>query len=60
VQEIGNMIVAGRGKAVNSWFAGANIDGKAQVFNVYFGGANNFFQTCRASAANGYEGFVLQ
>jgi cyclohexanone monooxygenase len=59
VTAIANMITAGKGEAVNTWFAGANIEGKPRAINVYFGGANAYFDTCRAVAAKAYEGFVL-
>jgi cation diffusion facilitator CzcD-associated flavoprotein CzcO len=59
VGEVADMIMAGRGEAVHTWFAGANIEGKSRAINVYFGGANNFFAACRAAAENDYQGFVL-
>jgi len=57
--EVANMTMAARGEKVNTWFAGANIAGKAHAINVYFGGANNYFAACAAAEANGYEGFAF-
>jgi cyclohexanone monooxygenase len=59
VAEVAGMIMAGRGEAVNTWFAGANVDGKAHAINVYFGGADNYFAACREVAENDYRGFEL-
>lgn len=59
VTAVANMISAGKGEAVNIWFAGANIEGKPRAINVYFGGANAYFDACRAAAAKSYERFVL-
>lgn len=54
-----NHMLAGRGEKANTWFAGANIDGKAHAINVYFGGADTYVQNCKDSEVNGYEGFTL-
>ena len=43
----------------NSWYMGANIEGKPRVFMPYIGGVGVYRQTCDAVAANGYEGFRL-
>ncbi|MDN5938485.1 MAG: NAD(P)/FAD-dependent oxidoreductase [Salinisphaera sp.] len=43
----------------NSWFLGANIPGKPQVVQYYFGGAGAYRQECEAAAQSGYEGFVF-
>lgn len=40
--EVAEMTLASRGGHVGSWISGANIPGKEQVIQVYFGGANNF------------------
>lgn len=58
-EEVAHMTVAAAGEKVNTWFAGANIEGKAHAINVYFGGANNYFDACDAAAAQGYEGFTF-
>ena len=43
-----------------SWYLGANIPGKPQVFMVYLGGAARYRQICDDIAAKGYEGFILE
>jgi cyclohexanone monooxygenase len=45
-------------KSVNSWFTGANIEGKPKVFNVYFGGQNKYLDQLDAEAAERYPGFL--
>lgn len=59
VNDVANQILAAKGEKVNTWFAGANIDGKAHAINVYFGGSNAYFKACRDAAAAGYKGFIL-
>ncbi len=43
----------------NSWYMGANIPGKPQIFMPYAGGVANYGQKCDEVAANEYEGFTL-
>ena len=43
----------------NSWYMGANIPGKPQVFMPYIGGVQVYRNTCNEVAAKGYEGFAL-
>jgi len=43
----------------NSWYLGANVPGKPQVFLPYLGGHGNYRKKCDDVAAAGYEGFVL-
>ena len=43
----------------NSWYMGANIPGKPQVFMPYIGGVGAYRQICNEVAAKGYEGFVM-
>ncbi len=43
----------------NSWYMGANIEGKKRTFMLYAGGLGNYTQLCEDVRANGYEGFVL-
>ena len=43
----------------NSWYMGANIEGKPRVFMPYIGGVGAYRQKCDEVAANGYEGFRL-
>ena len=43
----------------DSWYMGANIPGKPRELLNYPGGVPMYLQMCQASAANGYEGFLL-
>ena len=43
----------------NSWYMGANIPGKPQVFMPYIGGVGAYREKCDAVAAADYEGFRL-
>ena len=43
----------------NSWYMGANIPGKPQIFMPYIGGVAIYRQTCNDVAAKGYEGFTM-
>jgi cyclohexanone monooxygenase len=43
----------------NSWYMGANIPGKPQIFMPYIGGVGTYRQICNDVAAKGYEGFVM-
>ena len=43
-----------------SWYMGANIPGKPRELLNYPGGVPMYLQMCKASAANGYEGFLLR
>jgi cyclohexanone monooxygenase len=40
----------------NSWYMGANIPGKPQLFMPYVGGVGTYRQRCEAIAAEGYPG----
>jgi cyclohexanone monooxygenase len=42
-----------------SWYVGANVPGKPQVFMPYVGGVGPYRERCAAIAAAGYEGFEL-
>jgi cyclohexanone monooxygenase len=44
----------------NSWYMGANIPGKPQIFMPYIGGVGPYRQICNDVAANGYEGFEME
>jgi len=46
-------------ESCNSWYLGANIEGKPRVFLPYVGGIPKYMGRCNEVAANGYEGFVL-
>ncbi len=43
----------------NSWYLGANVPGKPQVFMPYIGGVGTYRAICDAVAADGYPGFAL-
>jgi cyclohexanone monooxygenase len=43
----------------NSWYMGANIPGKPQIFMPYIGGVGAYRQICNDVAARGYEGFAM-
>ncbi|HXH22534.1 MAG TPA: cyclohexanone monooxygenase, partial [Dehalococcoidia bacterium] len=43
----------------NSWYLGANIEGKPRIFMPYVGGVGRYAARCREIADNGYEGFTL-
>jgi cation diffusion facilitator CzcD-associated flavoprotein CzcO len=45
--------------AKHSWYFGANVAGKPQVFMPYAGGLHHYRKICDGVAANGYEGFVM-
>jgi cation diffusion facilitator CzcD-associated flavoprotein CzcO len=42
-----------------TWYMGANIPGKPQVFLPYLGGLGPYRERCDEVAANGYEGFAF-
>jgi cyclohexanone monooxygenase len=44
----------------NSWYMGANIPGKPQIFMPYIGGVGAYRQICNDVAAKGYEGFTME
>ena len=43
----------------NSWYIGANIEGKPRVFLAYAGGLVAYMERCNDVAAHGYEGYAL-
>jgi cyclohexanone monooxygenase len=43
----------------NSWYMGANIPGKPQIFMPYIGGVGAYRQICNDVASKGYEGFAM-
>src|SRR3954465_3855391 len=43
----------------NSWYMGANIPGKPQIFMPYIGGVGVYRQICNDVASRGYEGFAM-
>ena len=46
-------------KAKHSWYYGANVPGKPQVFMPYAGGLARYRAICNDVAARGYDGFCL-
>ena len=45
--------------SANSWYMGANIEGKPRVFMPYIGGVGTYRRECEEVAAKGYDGFQL-
>lgn len=43
----------------NSWYLGANVEGKERVFMPYLG-VPPYVEKCREVVANGYEGFTIR
>ena len=43
----------------NSWYLGANIEGKPRIFMPYVGGFPRYRERCEAVVAAGYEGFTV-
>ena len=43
----------------DSWYMGANVPGKPREILMYAGGLPMYLQALKASAENGYEGYVL-
>jgi cyclohexanone monooxygenase len=43
----------------DSWYLGANIEGKPRIFTPYIGGVPTYAKICSDVAAKGYEGFRL-
>jgi cyclohexanone monooxygenase len=56
VQDVGNATLY---PTANSWYMGANVEGKPRVFMPYIGGVGNYRAVCDDVAAKEYEGFVL-
>lgn len=45
-------------KSTDSWYTGANVDGKTRSLMIYVGGFDRFTRKCMESVEKGYEGFV--
>lgn len=58
VEEVANTTLWPNGDS-GSWYRGANIAGKPQIFMPYAGGVVEYGNALQQSAENGYEGFVL-
>ncbi|MFD7618579.1 flavin-containing monooxygenase [Streptomyces sp. NPDC059802] len=43
----------------NSWYVGANVEGKARVFMPFAGGLSHYRERCEEVARSGYRGFAL-
>lgn len=56
VQEVGK---SGLKQTTASWYMGANIEGKPQVFMPYMGGLPAYIKKCQSVVENDYEGFAL-
>jgi len=46
--------------AKHSWYFGANVAGKPQVFMPYAGALARYAKICDEVAAKDYEGFVME
>lgn len=57
VEDIANMTLWPNGDS-NSWYRGANIEGKTQIFVPYAGGIVEYQKSLDQSAENSYKGFV--
>jgi cation diffusion facilitator CzcD-associated flavoprotein CzcO len=44
----------------NTWYVGANVEGKPRVFSLYSGGFHKYREICEAVTANGYRGFSFE
>ncbi|PXY21542.1 flavin-containing monooxygenase [Prauserella flavalba] len=58
VAEAGSATIMAKGVDANAWFIGANVPGKPIEFNVYMGGADDYFKRCDDVAAGGYRQFL--
>ncbi len=56
VQEVGRV---GLKATVDSWYVGANVEGKARVFLPYLGGFPEYCRKCEEVVARDYEGFAF-
>ena len=43
----------------DSWYVGANVEGKKRTFMLYAAGLGNYAEDCETVRANGYEGLIL-
>ena len=57
VDEIAAQSIVGK---TDSWWIGANIEGKPRGITFYLGGTHTYRAICDEIAANGYEGFVFR
>ncbi len=59
VAECGAKAAATLFPTADSWYMGANIEGKPRVFMPYIGGFGNYGKICADVAESGYRGFTL-
>ena len=57
VHEIAAQSIVGK---TDSWWTGANIEGKPRGVTFYLGGTHTYREICEEIAANNYQGFVFQ
>ncbi|WP_419930124.1 flavin-containing monooxygenase [Candidatus Poriferisocius sp.] len=57
VHDIAAQSIVGK---TDSWWTGANIEGKPQGVTFYLGGTHTYREICEENAANGYKGFVFR
>ena len=57
VQEVANQTLFPK---ANSWYMGANIPGKPQLFMPYIGGVGAYRRICEGVVADGYRGFTFE
>lgn len=57
VHDVAQQSMVMYGEQANSWFTGANIEGKPRAFNVYFGGANTYGDKLDEEAASDHQNF---
>ena len=50
---------AGLKTTTDSWYLGANVEGKARVFMPYYGGFPDYCRKCEQVVADGYDGFAF-
>lgn len=57
VQEVAQI---GLKQSTDSWYLGANVEGKPRVFMPYLGGCPAYQEKCQEVINNGYQGFDLK
>ena len=58
-EHVQQVAAVGLKATTDSWYLGANIDGKPRVFMPYVGGFPDYCRKCAEVAAGGYAGFVF-
>ncbi len=54
VREVANRTLLAK---ANSWYVGANVEGKPKVFLPYVGGMADYNAACELIVSSGYSGF---